>query len=100
MHATRHTALSGIVASVGAVALVAGASTTAAIVNADATALIMGGTGRADPADFPLYVEHVTDYYLHPNTACDSAACEIVPVFTPEEAFPIYGGLEALTWKD
>ena len=44
-------------------------------------------------------MENVTSYYIFPNTSCTGNNCDTVSVFTPEEAWPLYGGLSALTWK-
>lgn len=66
------------------------------------TALIMGGTGRPNPDDFPGYVPNVAQYYIYPNTACqppDPTACDLQAVYTPETAWPLYGGPDAPTWK-
>ncbi len=69
------------------------------------TPFIMGGTGRPNPADFPGYMENVRSYYIVPNTLCGTTGAAYVcdpsvSVFTPETAWPVYGGLQALTWKD
>ena len=76
---------------------------TSAATQAATTALIMGGTGTPNPADFPGYIPNVANYYIYPNTSClpdTDPACELVSVFTPETAWPLYGGSSALTWKD
>jgi PE-PPE domain len=63
------------------------------------TALIMGGSGTPMPDQEPGYMENVTSYYIFPNTSCSGKNCDTVSVFTPEEAWPLYGGPSALTWK-
>ena len=63
------------------------------------TALIMGGSGTPRPDEEPGYMENVTSYYIFPNTSCSGKNCDTVSVFTPEEVWPLYGGLSALTWK-
>ena len=63
------------------------------------TALIMGGSGTPMPDQEPGYMENVTSYYIFPNTSCSGKNCDTVSVFTPEEVWPLYGGLSALTWK-
>jgi hypothetical protein len=65
---------------------------------AASTALIMGGTGTPNPDQEPGYVPNVTSYYIAPNSSCN-VGCTLVSVFTPETAWPLYGGLSALTWK-
>ncbi|WP_101948209.1 PE-PPE domain-containing protein [Mycobacterium sp. 3519A] len=67
-----------------------------------ATVLIMGGTGTPDPDAEPGYVPNVLNYYVLTNTPCTDPTVDCVPlaVVTPETAWPLYGGLSALTWKD
>ena len=93
-----------LVTLLSAVALAVSAMVTSAgfSLAATTTALIMGGTGRPDPQDFPGYMENVESYYIVPNTTCGRPAevCNPVSVFTPETAWPLYGGLDALTWGD
>jgi hypothetical protein len=63
------------------------------------TSLIMGGSGTPDP-DLELgYVPNVSSYYIFTNSACQPNNCDLVAVVTPEEAWPLYGGLTARTWK-
>ena len=87
------TLLSAVVLAVSAMITPAGVSLAAT------TALVMGGTGRPNPADFPGYMPNVGRYYIAPNTGCKTVFC-LVPVTTPETAWPVYGGLDALTWRD
>jgi hypothetical protein len=90
-----------IMAIVGAVAVAVASMLPANVALAATSALIMGGTGRPDPKDFPGYMENVADYYIYPNSFCASAAtCTSVSVFTPETAWPLYGGPTAPTWKN
>jgi PE-PPE domain len=64
------------------------------------TALIMGGSGTPDPAKEPGYVPNVASYYIYPNSDCKPiTSCTLTPVVTPEEAWPLYGGPTARTWK-
>jgi hypothetical protein len=63
------------------------------------TALIMGGSGTPDPDQEPGYVPNVSSYYIFPNSACQPINCDLEVVVTPEEAWPLYGGLTARTWK-
>jgi hypothetical protein len=63
------------------------------------TALIMGGSGTPDPDQEVGYVPNVSSYYIFPNSACQIDNCKLQSVVTPEEAWPLYGGLTALTWK-
>jgi hypothetical protein len=64
------------------------------------TALIMGGSGTPRPELEPGYVPNVASYYIYPNSECKpTTGCTLTPIFTPEEAWPLYGGLTALTWK-
>lgn len=93
------------VALLAAVALAIGAIVTpvfGAVSLTATTALIMGGTGRPNPDDFPGYVPNVAQYYIYPNSVCqppDPTACDLTAVYTPETAWPVYGGLNAPTWK-
>jgi hypothetical protein len=73
---------------------------SAAFSLAASTALIMGGSGTPHPDQEPGYMENVENYYIFPNTSCSGPSCDTVPVFTPETAWPLYGGLSALTWRD
>jgi hypothetical protein len=83
-------------------AVVLGATVTSAGASAaiDTQALIMGGTGTPSPADEIGYIPNVSSYYIFPNTSCHADNCALVSVTTPETAWPLYGGLSALTWKD
>ena len=63
------------------------------------TALIMGGSGTPDPDQEVGYVPNVSSYYIFPNSACKADNCTLKSVVTPEEAWPLYGGPTALTWK-
>src|SRR6185295_5999615 len=76
--------------------------TSAAVSVAANTALIMGGTGRPDPDNFPLYKENVQTYYINTQSVCaeTGANCAPLSVTTPETAWPLYGGLSAPTWRD
>jgi hypothetical protein len=74
--------------------------TSAAFSLAASTVLIMGGTGTPDPAAEPGYVPNVLNYYIYPNTSCTDGGCTDTAVVTPETAWPLYGGLSALTWQD
>jgi hypothetical protein len=90
------------VAVVTALVLALGSTLTpifAAVATSATTALIMGGTGRPDPDDFPGYVPNVAQYYIYPNSACQPPGCALEGVYTPETAWPVYGGLNAPTWK-
>jgi PE-PPE domain len=91
-----------VLALLSAVVLgVAAMVTSAAFSLAASTALIMGGTGTPNPDQEPGYMENVTSYYIYPYTSCTAVInCETVSVFTPETAWPLYGGLSALTWQD
>jgi hypothetical protein len=91
-----------VLALLSAVTLgVAAMVTSAAFSLAASTALIMGGTGTPNPDQEPGYMENVTSYYIYPYTSCTAVInCETVSVFTPETAWPLYGGLSALTWQD
>jgi hypothetical protein len=92
-----------ILALLGAVVLGAAAMLSSAATMAATTALIMGGSGTPDPDAVPGYVPNVANYYIYPNSSCqppDPGQCNLMAVVTPEEAWPLYGGLSALTWKD
>ena len=83
----------------GVAAMLTSAGLSLAIVK-PVTALIMGGSGTPDPDLEPGYVPNVSSYYIFPNTECDSDDnCTLQAVVTPEEAWPLYGGLTARTWK-
>lgn len=94
-----------VVALIATLALAIGSTLTPVfgqIALSATTALIMGGTGRPNPDDFPGYVPNVAQYYIYPNTACqppDPTACDLQAVYTPETAWPLYGGPDAPTWK-
>jgi PE-PPE domain len=88
-----------LIALLAAVALAVGSTLTTAVTLTATTALIMGGTGRPNPDDFPGYVPNVAQYYIAPNSVCQSPDCDLVSVYTPETAWPVYGGMEAPTWK-
>jgi hypothetical protein len=59
----------------------------------------MGGSGTPDPDKEPGYVPNVASYYIHTNSACQPNNCALKSIVTPEDAWPLYGGLTALTWK-
>jgi hypothetical protein len=86
-----------------AVALGVASTLTSAVLSLAAetpvTALIMGGSGTPDPDLEKGYVPNVSSYYIFPNSACHADNCTLDSIVTPEEAFPLYGGLTALTWK-
>jgi hypothetical protein len=86
--------LSAVVLGVGTMV------TSAAFSLAASTVLIMGGTGTPDPSLEPGYVPNVLNYYIYPNTFCTDGSCTDTVVVTPETAWPLYGGLSALTWRD
>jgi PE-PPE domain len=65
-----------------------------------ATVLIMGGTGTPDPDKEIGYVPNVMSYYILTNPLCMEVNCKPEAVVTPETAWPLYGGLSALTWRD
>ena len=56
------------------------------------TALIMGGSGTPNPDQEAGYMQNVSSYYIFPNSSCTAQHCAAVPVLTPEEAWPLYGG--------
>lgn len=88
---------------VGALALAIMAMIAPGASVAATSALIMGGTGRPMPSDFPGYIPNVASYYLAPHSSCTPGngctGSNLVSVFTPETAWPVYGGLDAPTWK-
>jgi hypothetical protein len=89
------TLLSTVALGVTTIVASAGLSLAATTV----TALIMGGSGTPDPDQEPGYVPNVSRYYIFPNSACQPDNCTLKSVVTPEEAWPLYGGLTARTWK-
>ncbi|MET0896966.1 MAG: PE-PPE domain-containing protein, partial [Mycobacterium sp.] len=90
-----------VVVLLAAVALAIGTTVTTAVTLTATTALIMGGTGRPNPDDFPGYVPNVAQYYIYPNSTCQPTGdpCDLQAVYTPETAWPVYGGPDAPTWK-
>jgi hypothetical protein len=90
------TLLSAVVLGVSSSLTTAGLSLAA---NPTATALIMGGSGTPDPDQEPGYVPNVSSYYIFPNSACQADDCALKSIITPEEAWPLYGGPTARTWK-
>lgn len=88
-----------LIALIAAAALALGSTLTTTVVLTATTALIMGGTGRPNPDDFPGYVPNVAQYYIYPNSVCAPPGCDLEAVYTPETAWPVYGGLDAPTWK-
>src|SRR5690349_780136 len=93
----------GLVALVGAIALALGSSLTLGVAAAATKALIMGGTGTPNPNQEAGYIPNITTYYLNNYSNCTTAQqCtgnNLVSVYTPETAWPLYGGLSAPTWK-
>ena len=65
MRTTGRSVIVLILALLGAVVLGVAATLTSAATQAATTALIMGGTGRPDPEDFPGYIQNVARL-LHP----------------------------------
>src|SRR3954447_2778941 len=93
--------LVAMLALFGVVILGVGATiTSTAFSLAASTALIMGGTGTPNPDLEVGYVPNVLNYYIYPNTSCTAGNCNPLAVVTPEQAWPLYGGLSALTWKE
>ncbi|MFS0897666.1 PE-PPE domain-containing protein [Mycolicibacterium litorale] len=87
-----------VVAVLGAVALTIGSTLTAAVgARAEPVALIMGNSGRPWPEK--AYVDNVVRRYIEPNSICGALACEARNVYGPEEFWPVYGGLTALTFN-
>lgn len=88
-----------VVAVLGAAVLAIGSTLTAAVsALADPVALIMGNSGRPWPED--SYVANVMRRYIEPNSVCgEVVTCEARNVYGPEEFWPVYGGLTALTFN-
>lgn len=65
------------------------------------TVLVMGGTGTPDPDAEVGYVPNIMSYYVNTQAYCAAPANTCTPqaVVTPETAWPLYGGLSALTWQ-
>ena len=88
----------GLVAVVGAAALAIGSTLTGAVVAlADPVALIMGNSGRPWPE--ASYVANAMRRFIEPNSVCGDVTCEARNVYGPEEFWPVYGGLTALTFN-
>ena len=92
------TLLSAVALGVATILTSAGLS-LAAETTKTVTALIMGGSGTPDPDQESGYVPNVSSYYIFPNSACQPDNCTLKAIVTPEEAWPLYGGLTARTWK-
>lgn len=96
----RRVARSGVVlalAQVAVVVVVITSTSSIAVTLAATTALIMGGSGIGNPTvltdagiDVPIpnYIPNVENYYIAPNSTCDVATCQLVPVITPEGLLP------------
>ncbi|HEY7053218.1 MAG TPA: PE-PPE domain-containing protein, partial [Mycobacterium sp.] len=70
---------------------------TTAILTSAPVALIMGGTGNPDPSQQPPYMQNVQTYYIDQFSSCTFAAsCVPVSTHTPEQFWPVYGGLTGL----
>ena len=91
------------IAFLGVVGLAVAWTTTTAVQLLATTALIMGGTDHPliGPKDSPSFV---TDYldkavtlYINPSATAGNGTAgsvdKVVPVYTPEEFFPVYGSL-------
>jgi hypothetical protein len=87
----------GFLAVLGTVVLAIGAIVAPGMSVAATTALVLGGTGTPSPAAEPGYMENVTRYYINRYSSC---GCDPTSFTTPETAWPLYGGLSALTWQD
>jgi hypothetical protein len=87
-----------VVAVLGAVALTIGSTLTGAVAAlADPVALIMGNSGRPWPEK--PYVDNAMRRYIESNSICGAVTCEARNVYGPEEFWPVYGGLTALTFN-
>ena len=87
-----------VVAMLGAAMLAVGSTLTgAAAALADPVALIMGNSGRPWP-EAP-YVANAMRRYIEPNSTCGEVSCQARPVYGPEEFWPVYGGLTALSFN-
>jgi PE-PPE domain len=96
----RRVARSGVVltlALVAVVVIVITSTSSFAVTLAATTALIMGGSGIGNPTvltdaginvPIPNYIPNVETYYIAPNSTCDVATCQLVPVVTPEGLLP------------
>ncbi|MGE2730230.1 PE-PPE domain-containing protein [Mycolicibacterium vaccae] len=86
------------VAMLGAAALAVSSTLTgAAVALADPVALIMGNSGRPWPEE--SYVANAMRRYIEPNSICGDTSCEARNVYGPEEFWPVYGGLTALSFN-
>jgi hypothetical protein len=87
-----------IVAVLGAAVLTVGSTVTGAVAALAApAALIMGNSGRPWPEE--PYVANVMRRYIEPNSICGEVRCAANPVYGPEQFWPVYGGLTALTFN-
>ena len=87
-----------LVAILSAAVLAVGSAVTGVVAAlADPVALVMGGTGRPLPED--TYVANVMQRYVEPNSICGTVTCETRKVYGPEDFWPVYGGLTALTFN-
>jgi PE-PPE domain len=97
MRSAAHAGLIAVLSVLGAITLVLASTITTAAAQAATTALIMGGSGLGDPTEInalglhipmPNYVPNVENYYIAPNSSCQPATCQLVPVITPEGLLP------------
>ncbi|WP_193046077.1 PE-PPE domain-containing protein [Mycolicibacterium baixiangningiae] len=87
-----------VVAVLGAAVLTIGSTLTGAVAAlANPVALIMGNSGRPWPEE--SYVANAMRRYIEPNSTCGEVSCEARNVYGPEEFWPVYGGLTALTFN-
>lgn len=81
-----------VAATFAAASVITSAVVTAAATWA-ATAMVIGTTYTADPAE-PRYLHGAMEYYIQPTTMCGAQACTPKPVITPEQFWPSTG------WSD
>lgn len=77
------------VAALSAAAVV-GSAATPPVALAATTALVVGASGLPDPTTSPAYMSGAETYYF-PFTYCRTPSCQVVPVVTPEQLFPLIG---------
>ena len=91
------------IALLGAIGLAVAWTTTTAVQLLATTALIMGGTDHplVGPKDSPSfvtdYLDNAVSLYINPSADAGNGTAgsvdNVVPVYTPEEFFPVYGSL-------
>jgi PE-PPE domain len=94
-----------MISVLSAIALALGATIQTAVNLLAGTALIVPGTGTANPTTSADYMDNARDYFIVPSdTGCAPADCELVPVPYIAQFWPFpftgWGGLQGAKWDD